>query len=102
MDGTSKYRLHSIEMPMEHRNGVAVPNGETETALLQRAEFEGLLADVSARLLNLPPEEVDTAILDALGRLAEHLGVDRASIATADPAQGLLATHSWARPEMSP
>ena len=80
---------------MEHRHGDAPADAET---LWQRIEFESLLAEVSTRLLNLPPEEVDPAVVDALGRLAIHLDVDRATISTAAADGELQATHSWARP----
>jgi len=61
-------------------------------------QFEALLADISTRLLNLPPEAVDQEITDALQRLTEHLGVDRGSTTTVDPSNGMLrTTHSWAR-----
>jgi formate hydrogenlyase transcriptional activator len=69
----------------------------TETALRQQARFESLLADISTRLLNLPPEAVDREITDALRRLAEHLGMDRGTISTVDRDDAQLrTTHSWA------
>jgi formate hydrogenlyase transcriptional activator len=97
VDPASKYRLQCIEMPMEHRDTVASPG-----ALLQRAEFEGLLAEISTRLLNVPAEAVDEAILDALHRLCDHLDMDRGTIGIADPVEGLRTTHSWACEGMNP
>ncbi len=96
VDVASKYRLQSIEMAMEHRHGDAPP-ADAE-ALWQRIEFESLLAEISTRLLNLPPEEVDPAVVDALERLAAHLDVDRATISTAEADGEIRATHCWARP----
>jgi transcriptional regulator with GAF, ATPase, and Fis domain len=77
--------------------GLAAADG-SGSAALERVRFEGLLADLSTRLLNLPPEAVDGEITGALQRLAEHLGFERASIGAVDTASGLLqTTHSWAR-----
>ena len=49
-------------------------SGSTSRACWQRC---------STRLLNLPPGEVDQAIVEALGRLGAHLDMDRATIGTA-------------------
>jgi PAS domain S-box-containing protein len=43
-----------------------------------RFEFETLLADLSSRFINLPPDEVDREIKDALGRICRLLDFDRA------------------------
>jgi len=86
---------------MGHRH-VDAPPGEagpagSDGALRQQVQFEALLADISTLLLNLPPEAVDREITAALQRLAEHLGVDRGSISTIDPADATLrTTHTWA------
>jgi hypothetical protein len=40
-------------------------------------QFERLLADLSARFINLPAAEIDGAITDALRRIIELLGMDR-------------------------
>jgi PAS domain S-box-containing protein len=43
-----------------------------------RLEFETLLADLSSRFINLPPDQVDREINDALRRVCELLGIDLA------------------------
>lgn len=59
--------------------------------------FERLLADLSARLVNLPPREVDDAITDALRRIVLLLDVDRSQLIRFDQARAdVLITHSWA------
>jgi formate hydrogenlyase transcriptional activator len=95
-------------MSMEDRYAVAAAGGDPEgeesreAALRQQVQFEALLVDISTRLLNLPPESVDDEITVALGRLAEHLGVDRGVVSTIDPADTMLrTTHTWAAPGMS-
>jgi formate hydrogenlyase transcriptional activator len=46
----------------------------------QAYEFEGLLMDILARFVNLPAGEVDREMEDALGRICEFLGVERAGL----------------------
>jgi signal transduction histidine kinase/CheY-like chemotaxis protein len=53
---------------------------ERSGALQARVTFEGLVTGISAHFINLAPERVDQAILQALGQLGEHTGVDRAYI----------------------
>jgi formate hydrogenlyase transcriptional activator len=103
VDYASKYRLDSIDMSMKSRYPAAAAatpprTGDSgEAALRRQVQFEALLADVSTRLLNLPPESVDPEITEALGRLSEHLGVDRGVVSAVDSKDGMLrATHSWA------
>jgi hypothetical protein len=42
--------------------------------------FERLLADLSARFVNLPPSEVDQEIEHSLRQIVEALEVDRSSL----------------------
>jgi signal transduction histidine kinase/CheY-like chemotaxis protein len=53
---------------------------ERSSALQARVTFEGLVTGISAQFINLAPERVDQGILQALGQLGEHTGVDRAYI----------------------
>ena len=65
--------------------------------LQQLAEFERLLADLSARFVNLPAAEVDGAITDALRRIALLLDVDRCNLLRFPRGPGEAeTTHSWA------
>src|SRR5713101_5856628 len=62
-------------------------------ALLQ---FERLLADLSAALVNLPADQVDARIEEAQRRLVEFLGVDRCSFGEfSDGKKELRVTHSY-------
>jgi len=54
---------------------VALPD-DLET----RLRFEVLLADLSAGFVNLPPERVDGAVLDAQRRICECFDLDRSSL----------------------
>jgi len=57
---------------------------QTETELRreleERLQFETLLADISARFVNLPTEQIDGEIEDAQGRICECLGVDLSAL----------------------
>jgi formate hydrogenlyase transcriptional activator len=87
-------------MPIEDRH-IGAASGET--ALRQQVQFEALLADISAHLLNLSPESVDEEITAALRQLGEHLEVDRSSISSVDATDATLrTTHSWARAGVEP
>src|SRR5512147_2826836 len=60
-------------------------------------QFERLLADLSARFIDLPTAQVDGAINDALRRIVELLGVDRSQLVRFRPGLGQAdVTHSWA------
>lgn len=59
--------------------------------------FERLLADLSARFVNLPAAEIDRAITDALRSIVELLGVDRSQlIRFTGRGDEAAVTHSWA------
>jgi len=59
--------------------------------------FERLLAEVSARFINLPASHVDDAIADALRKFVEFLGVDRSQlIRLSTDGNAVVVTHSWA------
>ncbi|HQH53466.1 MAG TPA: PAS domain-containing protein [Candidatus Hydrogenedentes bacterium] len=68
-----------------------------------RLEFETLLADLAARFVNIPSDEVDREIAEALSKLCECLGVNRASLWQAsetDPGRWPL-THVYPPPVRS-
>lgn len=55
-----------------------------------------MLAELSARFLILPPQEVDAAITDALHQIVKMLGVDRAQLMRFVSGGDVRVTHSWA------
>ena len=57
--------------------------------------FERLLAELSARFINLPAAEIDGAITDALRQIALLLDVDRAQLVRL-AADSVELSHSWA------
>ncbi len=64
---------------------------------LNLPQFERLLADLSARFVNLPAAQVNGAITDALRRIVLLLEVDRCQLIGLLPGAGEAeVTHSWA------
>jgi signal transduction histidine kinase len=57
--------------------------------------FELVIAELSARFINLPANAIDGAITDALRRIAAVLDVDRAQLVDFKPPH-VWITHSWA------
>jgi formate hydrogenlyase transcriptional activator len=67
-----------------------------EAALTEQLAFETLLADLSARFINLPANQVDGQIEEAQKRICEALSLDRSMLGQVSPKLGQLAiTHSW-------
>jgi formate hydrogenlyase transcriptional activator len=48
--------------------------------LEERSRFETLLAETSARFVNLPPDQIDGEIEGAQRRICEILDLDRSSL----------------------
>jgi signal transduction histidine kinase/ActR/RegA family two-component response regulator len=71
---------------------------ERSSALQARVTFEGLVTEISAHFINLSPDRVDQGIIQALERLGEFTGVDRAYILLfgAD-GRSLDRSHAWDR-----
>lgn len=69
---------------------------KTTTELEERLRFEELLTELSSRFVNLPADEVDTEIERQLGRLAEHMLLDRIVLFQLKPSdsEDLVITHT--------
>ena len=64
----------------------------------QRTNFEALVADISARFVNLDIDQVDHALDNTLPRLGEFLEVNRGIILQLDDRdQALVFTHYWSQ-----
>jgi formate hydrogenlyase transcriptional activator len=73
-----------------------------EESLKERLKFETLLAELSARFINLPADQLDGEIEGAQRRICEILDIDRSSlwqIAEREPGM-LLLTHIHQPPEI--
>ncbi len=77
---------------------------DMRTELLERLRFETLLADISARFVNVPATQVDYEIEEAQRAICECLGLDHCSLwqVAADNADELLLTHLYRDPDLPP
>jgi hypothetical protein len=78
-------------------------NPSSDLTLEERLQFEELVSDLAARLINVPPNNVDREITYGLQRLIEFLEADRCSLSefSGDTAS-LCVTHSYQRPGIEP
>ncbi|BBO74845.1 hypothetical protein DSCW_22620 [Desulfosarcina widdelii] len=67
--------------PDIHRDCVNIPETWVESGVVDllesRRQFEALVTEVFADFVNLPMDQIDAAIVDAQGRICDHLGIDR-------------------------
>jgi PAS domain S-box-containing protein len=71
---------------------------EHEQALEQQLEFDRFVAELSGKFINLPLEEIPTAIRDGLRRISEQLGLDRSTVFKIAPDSRLYDPVSWTAP----
>ena len=70
---------------------------QAEAALNERLRFDRLLAELSAKFINLPDAEVDKQIDNGLKLVIEFLGVDRSTLfQLSEDRTCFQVTHSWA------
>ena len=72
--------------------------------LAERLKFETLLADLSARFVNLPADQVDSQILEAQSKICECLGIDHSALwqgSANEPGINIL-THVYGLPDTTP
>jgi len=71
--------------------------------LEERLRFEALLADLSARFVHVPADQVDRMIEEAQRRIVQALGLDRSTLLQrSDEEEDLVITHAWAMPSFAP
>ena len=74
----------------------------SEEQLKERLKFETLLADISARFVNVPAREVDHEIMDAERRICEFLDLDLAALwQSSEEAPDVLYAHPRLRARRS-
>jgi PAS domain S-box-containing protein len=70
--------------------------------LAQEANFEALLVGLSARFVNVPDEQLDAEIENAIRQLAAFLGMDQGALVQWGEDVGRsVVTHAWAAPGSS-
>ena len=73
----------------------------TVGTLTQRLQFEALVAELSARFVNLPSDDVDGVIEDSQRQIVEALDIDRATLwELSSDGTELRPTHCWSRPDL--
>ena len=72
--------------------------------LEERLQFETLLADLSSRFVNVPPDQVDREIVDAQISICDCLGIDHSALwqVSAEDSNELLLTHLHRSRDLAP
>ena len=72
--------------------------------LAERLQFETLLADVSSRFVNVPPDQVDGEITNAQSGICECLDIDHSALwqASPDDPKELFITHLHRSRDLAP
>ena len=83
---------------------IARTNSQLSTEVEERLRFETLIADTSARFINVPADQVDREIEDAQRRICEFLKIEHSSLwQTAPERPGMLIlTHLYRDPALPP
>ncbi|KAA5538706.1 PAS domain S-box protein [Roseiconus nitratireducens] len=77
--------------------------GQADKEARQRLNFEQLLANLSARFVNLPGDQIDGQIDASLKSLVEFLGNDRSTLVEVEgDDEHVMITHSFAVPGCQP
>jgi hypothetical protein len=79
---------------------VLASRSDLHTELQERLRFETLVADISARFVNIPADQVDSEIEDAQRRICESLKIEHSSLWQAAPEKpgALILTHLYRDP----
>jgi PAS domain S-box-containing protein len=74
---------------------------KAEQTIGAQLAFEQLVSELSGQFVNLPAEEIDSAIIQGLGRVAEFIDADRASIVQPE-GDDYNFSHYWTRQGIAP
>jgi PAS domain S-box-containing protein len=75
------------------------PERRIKERTVQENQFGHVVADLAARLVSLPPGQVDEAIVDSQRQIVLALGIDRCILwQLTDDGTELIYTHAWFRP----
>ena len=77
---------------------------DLQIELQERLRFETLVADISARFVNVPADQVDSEIEAAQRRICESLKIEHSSLwqAAPDMPGALILTHLYRDPDLPP
>lgn len=98
--------VFDAENNLSHFTGLVMDITEQKLAedeLKYRSTFENLILSLATKFINLPPEDLDTAICDALKSIGEFTGVDRSYLFSfSENQETLTCTHEWCASDISP
>jgi transcriptional regulator with GAF, ATPase, and Fis domain len=76
---------------------------DLQRRLEEASDLDALTREIATEFINLPADDVDRRVQDALGRLGRSLGVDHCVIFRLAPEKGdFVRTHNWTRPGWAP
>jgi PAS domain S-box-containing protein len=91
---------------LSHFTGLVLDISEQKMAedeLKYRSAFENLILSLATKFINLPPEDLNTAICEALKSIGEFTVVDRSYLFSfSENLETLTCTHEWCAPDISP
>lgn len=72
---------------------------EAEAALQEQLAFENIVMTISTTFINLPPQQIDAGILQALQTIGEYTGVDRSYVFLyEEEGHTMRCSHEWCAP----
>ncbi len=72
-------------------------------SLQQRVEFEKLITSISKHFIDIAPDDLDAALVNALGAVGSFLGADRSFVSQIDDAGRTISiTHEWCAAGVEP
>jgi PAS domain S-box-containing protein len=111
IDGEPRW-YHDVKFPVVDSSGELIVGGiaseitsvkTAERDLEERAEFERLLAELAAAFVNLPIDEIDATLTNALERVGRLLKLDRCAYGHLTPdGTEVVVTHVWNRLQREP
>ncbi|MDK2973193.1 MAG: two-component system, sensor histidine kinase and response regulator [Candidatus Sumerlaeota bacterium] len=76
---------------------------EENERLRQQVTFRALVTEISTAFINLAPTQINAGVDDALRRIGEYTGVDRAYVFRFSPDLSTMRnTHEWCAPGITP
>jgi signal transduction histidine kinase len=95
--------VKDLKLTLDLSNALKGAGCPVSTAIHGRLRFETLLSELSAKFVNLCPNEVDSQIDSGLRMLVELLGLDRAGLGEITPdGKKFMVTHSYQLPGIPP
>jgi formate hydrogenlyase transcriptional activator len=103
LDAMVQERTRELTDITESLVGEIVQREKAEEALRERLQFEELLSGLSARFVNIPSDQVDDEILDAMKLVMEYFRVERCGMLRTSPGKTTWqVTHSAVSEDVPP